>query len=145
MSFEKCSEYHDTRKVCIASENGKTYKLENLSGLKIRKLKVDKCFSQKTGQKICDYIMSIEGEEIYRSFFIELKGSGLDTALQQILSTIEYFNNDFNGYRLEARIVGTRDIPRFLNSIHYRKLASKVYSTGGSIVRATNSFYLEKV
>ncbi len=40
---DKCVEFDEERKICIAVEKGKTYRLNNNSGYKIRKVKVDKC------------------------------------------------------------------------------------------------------
>ncbi len=68
-----CIEFNEERKICIAIENGKTYKLENISSHKIRKVKVDGCILQNEGKKMCDYLMDVVG--IDRVIFIELKGA----------------------------------------------------------------------
>jgi hypothetical protein len=141
----KCIEYHDERKICTASENGKTYRLYNVSNHKIKKVRVDKCISQSEGEERCDYLMDIAGDDLQRVIFIELKGGGLVKAVRQLYSTIIYLKNNFKGYQLDARIVGSRDVPDFISTPDYRKLAKEIKSTNGTIERATNKTYNENV
>ncbi len=107
--LDECIEFMDDRKECVASENGKLFKLENKSGFFIRKVKVDKCIPQKIGEGRCDYLMNIdENKKIY---FIELKGGDLRKALKQIIDTIEYLKFEFTDFIFEARIVGNGNVP----------------------------------
>lgn len=105
----RCIEFDEKRKICIAFEKGKTYKLNNDSRYKIKKVKVDKCVDQKKGEKRCDYLMEIE--TIKKIIFIELKGGDLVHALRQLYSTINYFKTEFSNYQIDARIIGSRDVP----------------------------------
>ena len=73
-----CIEFDDERKICIAFEKGKTYRLLNSSNYKIRKVIVDKCIEQNVGEKRCDYLMEIKS--IKRVIFIELKGGEIGRA-----------------------------------------------------------------
>jgi|SRR4051794_36407343 hypothetical protein len=109
--LEKCVVHNDNRNEFVASENKKVYKPINQSKFKIRKVKVDKCLSQTEGEKRCDYLMDIEERNIKRVFFIELKGERLIDAVKQIHSTIIYFKQEFKNFRMDARIVGSRDVP----------------------------------
>ncbi|MEO8853859.1 MAG: hypothetical protein ABI359_08775 [Ginsengibacter sp.] len=139
----KCIEFNDKRKVCVAEENGKKYNLNNHFGLLIRKVKIDKCLDQDIGEKRCDYLMDCEN--LKRVIFIELKGGDLNKAVVQIYSTIVYLKNEFINYKIDARIVGSKDVPRFKNTPAYRKLAKDVLPTGGRIERATNYIYIENI
>ena len=49
--FEECIEFKESRRVCVAYENGKKYQLNNVSGITIRKVKVDKCLDQNIGKR----------------------------------------------------------------------------------------------
>lgn len=140
---DECVEFDEKRKICIANENGKTYKLFNNSNYKIRKVKVDKCIKQKQRQKICDFLMEIE--IITRVIFIELKGGDLDEALKQIYSSIMHLESEFQNYQIEVRIVGSRDTPGFINLPDYTKLAKKLAKSKGKIIRATNKLYEESI
>jgi hypothetical protein len=141
--LDKCVIHHDIRNECVASEKKKVYKLINDSNFKIRKIKVDKCLPQNEGEKRCDYLMSIEEKDTKRVFFIELKGERLIDAVKQIYSTIIYLKDEFKNFRLDARIVGSGDVPGFINNPHYIKLKKEIHPTKGEIRRATNKFYSE--
>ena len=141
--LQNCIDFRDKRKECIASENGKTFKLENKGSVSIRKVKVDKCIPQKAGEGRCDFVMDIE--EMKKVFFIELKGGNLTKALQQITDSILYLQTEYKDFIFEARIVGTRDVPNFLSSDNYKKLAQLIIPTTGTIKRATNKFYSESI
>ncbi len=136
-----CIEFKDKRKICVAFENGKKYELNNASGVTIRKVKVDKCLSQNVGEKRCDFLM--DSDDLKRVYFIELKGGDLNKAVKQIYSTILYLKVEFKGYRIEARIIGSRDVPGFKNIPDYKRLAGEILPTNGKIERGTNNIYTE--
>ena len=141
---KECIEFNDTRAICIASENGKSYQINNKSKLKVCKVKVDHCLTQKEGERRCDYLMSINEKTTKRVFFIELKGSGLNDAIKQIYSTVIYLKKDFQDYQKDARIVGSRDVPNLINTPDYKKLAREILPKG-KILRSTNKFYSENI
>lgn len=140
---ENCIHYCDNRNECIASEKGKTFRLINRSGYKVKKVKIDQCFPQKQGEKRCDYLMSIDEPGFKSAFFIELKGGGLVYALKQIYDSIIYLKAELKGFQLQARIVGSGDVPGFNNTPHYIKLKKEIYPTKGTIERSTNKIYSE--
>lgn len=138
-----CIEFKDRRKKAIAYENKKKYVLVNNSRIEVRKVKVDKCLAQKIGEKRCDFLMDIE--ELNRVFFIELKGGDLNKAVNQIYSTILFLKSEFMNFRIDARIVGSRDVPEFKNTPDYKKLAKEVLPTKGTIEIGTNNIYTENI
>ena len=140
---DKCIEFKEQRKICIAYENGKKYELINFSNLNIRKVKVDNCLDQKEGQRRCDYLMDVE--ERKRVIFIELKGGDLNSSIEQIHSTTIFLHDEYIGFRKDARIIGGRDVPGFKNTPNYKRLAKVILTTKGTIERATNKFYTEKI
>lgn len=122
---EECVEHNDRRKICVAEENGKKYQLNNKSGITIKKVKVDKCLEQKVNEKRCDFL--IEAKELKRVFFIELKGADLNKAVTQIHSSIVYLKSEFKNYKIDARIVGSKDVPDIKITANYRNLLKKFY------------------
>ena len=140
---DKCIEFNDNRKAFVAEENRKKYNLNNPSGQFIRKVKIDKCLDQNSGEKRCDYLMDCKN--LKRVIFIELKGSDLNKAVVQIHTTIVHLKNEFLNYNIDARIIGSKDVPNFKNTPAYRKLAKQVLPTGGKIIRATNNIYIETI
>ncbi len=140
---DECIEFDEERKICIAFEEGKTYRLNNNSNYKIRKVKVDKCIAQNIGEKRCDYLMEIKS--IKRVIFIELKGGDLAHALRQLYSAITFLKKEFTNFQIEARIVGSRDVPGFIGLPDYLKLEKVIRTAKGKIERATNNIYSENI
>ncbi len=142
--LNECVEFDEARKICIAFEKGKTYRLNNNnSSYKIRKVKVDKCIAQDIGEKRCDYLMEIKSIE--RVIFIELKGGDLAHALRQLFSAITLLKKEFANFQIDARIVGSRDVPGFISLPDYLKLEKEIRFTKGKIERATNNIYFENI
>lgn len=143
LMLDECIEFDEERKICVAFEKGKTYRLNNDSNYKIRKVKVDNCIAQNTGEKSCDYLMEIKS--IKRVFFIELKGGDLAHALRQLYSAITFLKKEFGNFQIDARIVGSRDVPGFIGLPDYLKLEKVIRSAKGKIERSTNNFYSENI
>lgn len=141
----KCIEYHDDRSECVATENGKTYRLNNRSKFKVRKIKSDGCLPQKVGEKRCDYIIDYYDGIKPNIIFIELKGGALNMALGQIFDTIVYLKNELKDHKINARIVGSKDVPNFAGLPAYRKLGREILHTKGTIERRTNNIYTETI
>ncbi|NOT93616.1 hypothetical protein [Ferruginibacter sp.] len=141
--LEACIEFNEKRKICVAYENGKTYTLNNNSNVSVRKVKIDKCLAQNVNEKRCDFLF--DTDELQRVFFVELKGGDLNKAVNQIYSTILYLKSEFRGFRIDARIVGSRDVPEFKNTPDYKRLAKEVYATKGTIERGINKVYSETI
>ena len=87
----------------------------------------------------------MEIESINRVIFIELKGGDLARALKQIFVTINYLKAEFKNYQIEARIVGSRDVPGFISLPDYIRLEREIYKTRGKILRSTNNIYIENI
>lgn len=138
----ECVVFEEKRKICVASENGKIYKLNNVSNYDIKKVKVDNCIPN-IGEKRCDYLMEIKN--INKAIFIELKGGDLAHALKQIYNTILYLKQEFKNYQIDARIVGSRDVPGFINLPFYTKLEREIRNSKGKIIRGTNNIYTETI
>jgi hypothetical protein len=141
--LESCIEYNDNRKECVANENGKTFRLENNSGVVVRKVKVDKCILQQVGEGRCDYLMNVDDKKIV--YFIELKGGDLRKGLKQISDTIEYLKSEFTNFIFEARIVGSGNVPKLKTITAYKSLAKLVLPSNGKIIYRTNKFHTESI
>lgn len=138
-----CIEYNDTRAICTADENGKFFRVNNRTGFKVRKIIVNHCLKHEHGKKRCDYLMSIDGQNSDRVFFIELKGGNLLHALEQVSDTIDFLKSEFINYKLEARIIGTRDTPDIKGHPKYIQLTKKIWNTNGKIIIRTNKMHTE--
>lgn len=140
--LNSCIKYNEVRKVCVASEHGKRYTLNNTSNYKIKKVRIDGCIPQKIGEKRSDFLFqAIKGEK-KKAIFIELKGGALMDAVKQLYDTITYLKSELKGDEIYARIVGTSDVPKIKSSAYYQKLFRE---TKGNIKRATNRVLIENI
>ncbi|MEO6720257.1 MAG: hypothetical protein ABIN67_07810 [Ferruginibacter sp.] len=139
----KCVELNEKRKIYSVSENNKKYTLHNKSGVVIRQVKIDRCLAQRENEKRCDFLM--DSSDLRIAIFIELKGGDLNSAVKQIYSTIIYLKTEFKGYRIDARIIGSKDVPGFISTPDYRRLAKEILPTKGTIERRTNKVFVEDV
>ncbi len=85
----------------------------------------------------------MEIKSIERVIFIELKGGDLAHALRQLFSAITLLKKEFGNFQIDARIVGSRDVPGFISLPDYLKLEKEIHFTKGKIERATNNIYLK--
>jgi hypothetical protein len=142
---DRCIEFKGKRKVCVATENGKTYILNNLSGFVVRKVIVDGCLQQKEKERACDFLMSIDEQNNNVVYFIELKGGKLIDAIKQLHQTAVRLKDEFNNYTLNIRIVGSKDVPRIKLTPEYTKLVKLVDASNGKIKIATNKQFSENI
>ena len=75
----------------IASENGKRFEIE--SNERFTRVKIDDCLINSQVVEKCDFGFVRHANDDF--YFVELKGSDIEKALNQIISTINYFNNNF--------------------------------------------------
>lgn len=141
----KCVQFEDDRKICVAEENGKKFELKNNSGLIIKKIKVNFWLAQEVNEKRCDFLMSIDRINKPVVFFIELKGGDLVEAVKQLLDSVIFLKEEFRNYVINARIIGSRDVPGFVNTPAYKKLGALVEQFNGSIKRSTNKIMSELI
>ena len=130
--YPGCREFSGIRKVSVASEKNKTYRLTNNSLKHIEKWKVDKCvFQNKT---TCDFLFLVGINKNFENvYWIELKGSDIEKAAFQILRTISkiFFEKEIIHH---ARIIPSKNPnPKYRGSC-YRKLENFVRENGGTII-----------
>ncbi|MDR0704001.1 MAG: hypothetical protein LBF88_03350 [Planctomycetaceae bacterium] len=93
----------------VCEEKASKYIYKYKSGEKFLRLQVDGGLISDQNTLKCDYLLlnytKINKITHYHSIFIELKGSDLTHACEQILATIESLNNNLKGSILHARIV----------------------------------------
>jgi hypothetical protein len=138
------AEFQDDRPECMAYQNGKKYTLINTARHVVKSIFLEKCLPQKVGERRCDYLMHIDNEHLRRAIFIELKGGDLSGALKQLYSTVIFLKAEFKDHQMDARIVGSRDVPNFINIPAFKALTRVIQPTGGSIKRGTNNVYVDK-
>lgn len=107
--------------IVVSCENGKKHTVDNRkSKYCIYQYKIDGDIV--TSQKVskCDYIVEIDKNNEAFAFIIELKGSDVSHAIDQIKSTLCMFKEKLRGYKIYPRIVCSSRV-HSINSSKVRK------------------------
>jgi hypothetical protein len=89
-NFGDCEEIKSDLFIPI-SENNKKITFINEKRCKIRKIHIDGCVIKDNNMLKCDYLI-IDNKNI--EYYIELKGSDINHAIEQLEATITYINAD---------------------------------------------------
>ena len=82
------------------------------------------------------YILKFFNKEKQGAYFIELKGSDLIKAIEQIESTIPQIKGDIAEYKINARIVLTKQRTPDLIDSKMRNFEGKIKKMGGTFKKA---------
>lgn len=130
-SFNACLKFSDNRRTIVREEEKKKYIGNNVHSHIFSGYKLDDTFKQN---EACDFLLIREVNQVF--YFIELKGSDLIKAVDQIQNSIELTKKHLpGGAVLHGRIVPSRVNTHDLNSVRYRKLEQKLKSTGGTLLK----------
>jgi len=132
--FSKCEEFvNEKRSIVVAKDNasGTAYRYYNQSNNSLSKFRIDNCLVVKESK--CDWLLL--NCDTCQSFFIELKGSDLIKAVEQIDSAITKLLPNLTGYSVNARIVLTRVNIHDLIKIKYLRLKKRVEALNGSLLK----------
>lgn len=134
VQIEKCVVFHDNRSTPSITEKGKTFQIDNSkSKVKVKCIKVDNCvFDGKDGIK-CDYLFEVESAK--KIFYVELKGSDVIHAIEQIHSTVLKTREYYKGWIWEARIVLGKRVPEVKNRKEYEQLYGLIKPSGRVIIK----------
>ncbi|NOU17426.1 MAG: hypothetical protein HOO91_07705 [Bacteroidales bacterium] len=135
--YENCYEFFKQKNrivTCSDKKSSTKYIYENNSLDELSKYIVDGCLIDDDGSK-CDFLLLNCSKEI--SYFIELKGSDLIKAVEQIDRTIDILHKDFSSYSIHARIVLTRVNTTDLKNTKLIKLESKLKKLNGKLIKQT--------
>ena len=107
--IKNCEQYRDTRSTPSVTEKGKTFQLDNRNKREVACIKIDDCvFKQADGIK-CDYLFEVESKK--QLFYVELKGSDIVKAINQIIETLKQTSASYPGWIYDARVVASGKIP----------------------------------
>lgn len=135
--YENCFEFTEQKNkvvTCTDRKSSTKYIYENDSFDTLSKYKVDGCLINDDDSK-CDYLLLNCTKEV--SYFVELKGSDLIKAVEQIDRSIDILHKDFKEYSVEARIVLTRVNTTDLKSSKLIRLESKLKKLNGKLIKQT--------
>jgi hypothetical protein len=123
---------HEQRTTVICKDKGSKpkYIYDNRSSDYLTKYRVDGGLIDNSGAK-CDYLLLNCNKS--QSFFIELKGSDIIHAIEQIDRSIDLLKDKLAGLSVFARIVVTRVNTPVLKDTRYLRLKKKVESLNGNL------------
>lgn len=135
--YENCFEFTEQKNkivTCTDAKSSTKYVYQNDSLDILSKYKVDGCLIDDEDSK-CDFLLLNCTKEI--SYFVELKGSDLIKAVEQIDRSINVLHKDFKEYSVEARIVLTRVNTTDLKSTKLVRLESRLKKLNGKLIKQT--------
>lgn len=107
--------------IVVSCENGKKHIIDNRkSKYCIYKYKIDGDIVTSQTDSKCDYIVEIDTDNESIAFIIELKGSDVSHAIDQIKSTLGIFKEKLRGYKIRPRIICSSRV-HSINSSKIRK------------------------
>lgn len=129
---------HEQPSIVVCRDKGKTqYIYENQSNNFLSKYRIDGGLIADDGAK-CDFLLLNCNKQ--HSYFIELKGSDIIHAIEQIDRSIERLKSQLAGSKIFARIVLTRVNTTELRNPKYLRLEKKVKSLNGNFKQKTREF-----
>jgi hypothetical protein len=135
--YENCFEFTGQKikiVTCTDAKSSTKYIYQNDSQDILSKYKVDGCLIDDEDSK-CDFLLLNCSKGI--SYFVELKGSDLIKAVEQIDHSINILHKDFKEYSVEARIVLTRVNTTDLKSSKLIRLESRLKKLNGKLIKQT--------
>jgi len=117
MNFEKCSE-RIKKKIIAVSENTRKFEIRNDNSRSVNKVRVDGCLIDDNRER-CDYLFEID-KPISLVIYVELKGSDIQKAYNQLIATIGYCKHRHDKIVKECYIVASR-VPKAGTSIQILK------------------------
>ena len=130
--FNNCFEFINVKKSIVTITDQKSnskFLYKNQSSDRLSKYRVDNCLII-LGLR-CDYLLLNCDKR--QSFFVELKGSDLISAVDQIDKTIDTLRDSLSGFSIHGRIVLTRVNTIDLINVKYLKLEKKIKNLKGDL------------
>ncbi|MEE0133380.1 MAG: hypothetical protein U0I22_06225 [Treponema sp.] len=121
-----CVESCDCRSKIICEENKIKYIAHNPNEKCVYKIKVDEGLIKE--QVRCDWAVAVVSNEDFLEeiFLVELKGSDIDHAFEQITGTMSILSTKCSAKKWFARVVCSKVSSPQLNGINYKKLDKKL-------------------
>lgn len=120
MLFNESKSRCDVKQTKVVSgEKGKFHRVENKSKSPIYQYHIDGDIIRDIKVQKCDYIVEVTKEKPI-AFIIELKGSHLSEACNQIENTVDYFKILLKPYDIRPRIIIKKVNTHAVNDSKYR-------------------------
>ena len=133
LPFSTCFEFVNQQRAVVVCSDPKSvtnFRYENRSSDLLTLYRIDGCIIADAGAK-CDFLLLNCSKN--ESFFIELKGSDLIRAVEQIDRSVDLLLNSISDFSINARIVLTRVNTTDLRNTKYLKFERKIQRLGGNL------------
>lgn len=137
-SETECLKSYDARKSVVVEENKKKYELINSKFDKIANFHIDGGMLSTNSTVRCDNLLVDIDSQV--AIFVELKGTDLRHALEQVYATVMLLSQDLAQYQTYARIVTSSktNVPNIKACPQYVRLNKKIREKRGNIDIHTN-------
>lgn len=136
---ERCIKFADRRKNAVVEENKKEFIVRNSKEKLIIAYHVDGCLIKQG--KCCDYLVIITEDRV--AHFIELKGTDIEKAVEQLNISIDQLLSALKGNKINAWIVSSRVKTPAIKSTKIMKLQKKLKQLNGKLEITTNKAIIE--
>ncbi|MCR5313678.1 MAG: hypothetical protein K6E54_08605 [Bacteroidaceae bacterium] len=128
-----CLKNSDTRSTVKVEENNKKYIIKNSLTKKLTVLKVDGGMIEDASRQKCDYLVIQLEDKI--SIFVELKGSDVKHAFEQLTETINSMHNNLKDHSVYARVVCStkQNVPNYNACPQYVRLIKLLKKYNGDL------------
>jgi hypothetical protein len=126
-----------------AKEKGKQFILKNKSKSSVCKVKVDGCLITDMETKKCDYLFEVEGGKAY--FLVELKGTDVETAVEQIVTTFDILNAKIKANaRIFIGVIVSSAVPN-ATELKFRGLQERMARDKHLRIKKTHIVHIEPI
>jgi hypothetical protein len=125
-----------------ANELGKRFTFRNPEQKPICRVKIDDCYITDGAIKKCDFLFEVGGDHYY---LVELKGTDIATAIEQIVNTFEIVNAKIKTSATKYKgIVVSSGVPSSANQ-KFRNMADKVRRDKKIVISRTTNQHEERI
>ena len=126
-----------------AWENGKRFLIVNPQNKTVCRVQVDNCLITSQVVKKCDFLFHVHQDDNY--YLVELKGTSIDVAVEQIVSTFDIVNRKIktsaDNY---TGIIVSSAVPKSANQ-KFKNLQDKVYRDKKLMIKRKQQQYEERI
>lgn len=126
-----------------ASEKGKIFRFENHQGKTICRVRVDGCLIAEHDTKKCDFLFYVREDDRY--YLVELKGSDVDTAVEQVIRTFKIIKPYIKAAPSQyIGIIVSSSVPAATQA-SFRKLQERCLRDNKFILKKTHQLHMERL